>query len=227
MIIYVIMLFIFLAIFILVSHNINNKRINTNLEIQQTEQPNNKMITLLQNKKLPSIYLYELEIWDGFDLLIGEDYNIIKEVLDNKEALSKLNYYLKPFELSFTTKWDITFHKNNTNWEHLPSNPIKEIYYNHLIVNFSGLMMVCLFNPNMANIKVIENSENNNSEIKENVKDILADENKIKSTKLEYIIVTVRPSNMIYIPFGWYYWIYNGINDKYCCYLNCVNHSLV
>lgn len=233
MITYIIALFIFLTIFILVSHSINNKRINTELKIQQTEHPDINMITLLQSKKLPTIYLYELELWEGFDLLIGEEYETIKEVLDNKEAFSKLKYYLQSYNLPLTTKWDITYHKNNTEWEQLPQHPMKEMSYNHLIINFSGLMMICLFNPSKENLILLDKKSNDNksntSNINNNIniKTIIQDEEQIKKTGLEYIIVPVRPSNMIYIPYGWYYWIYNGIQDKYCCYLDCKNKSIV
>lgn len=224
MITYIIALFIFLTIFILVSHSINNKKINKELKIQQTEHPDINMISLLQSKKLPTVYLYELELWEGFDLLIGEDYETIKEVLDNKEAFSKLKYYLQPYNLPLTTKWDITYHKNNTEWEQLPTQPVKENSYNHLILNFSGLMMICLFNPIKENLALLDKLSETN---KVNIKAIIEDEEQIKKTGLEYIIVPIRPSNMIYIPYGWYYWIYNGIQDKYCCYLDCKNKSVV
>lgn len=224
MIKYIFILFIFLAIFILVSHSINNKRVNTELKIQQTEHPDINMISLLQSKKLPTVYLYELELWEGFDLLIGEDYETIKEVLDNKEAFSKLKYYLQPYNLPLTTKWDITYHKNNTEWEQLPEQPVKETSYNHLLVNFSGLIMICLFNPVKENLALLDRLGETNET---NIKEIIQDEEQIKKTGLEYIIVPIRPSNMIYIPYGWYYWVYNGIQDKYCCYLDCKNKSVV
>jgi hypothetical protein len=219
MIKYIFALFIFLAIFILVSHNINNKRINTELKVQQTEHPDVNMISLLQSKKLPTVFLYELELWDGFDLLIGEEYEIIKEVLDNKEAFNKLKYYLKPYNLPFTTRWDITFNKIEAGWTDLPENPVKELGYNHLIGNFSGLMMICLFNPSPENLEIL-NKSNETS-----IKELMGNEE--TAQQLEYIIIPVRPSNVIYIPYGWYYWLYNGIDDKYCCYLDCNNKSLV
>ena len=217
---YLIALFIFLTIFILISHSINNKRINGEMKMQQTEHPDINMITLLQNKKLPTIFLYELELWEGFDLLIGEEYETIKEVLDNKEALNKLKYYLKPYNLPLSTGWNIKYFKNDIEWKQLPNYPIKEQSYNHLIANFSGLMMICLFNPSKENLSILNSNTNN-------IKEIIEDEEKIKNTGLEYIIVPLRPSNMIYIPYGWYYWIYNGIENKYCCYLDCVNKSIV
>jgi hypothetical protein len=223
MIKYIIALFIFLLIFIFISHNINNKRINTELNIQQTEHPDINMISLLQGKKLPTVYLYELELWEGFDLLIGEEYETIKEVLDNKEAFNKLKYYLQPFNLPLTTKWDISFHKTEEGWNDLPPQPIKELSYNHLIANFSGLMMLCLFNPSPENLEIL-NFDLRNPEWP-NIKEILSNEE--TTQKLEYIIIPIRPSNMVYIPYGWYYWLYNGIDDKYCCYLDCKNKSLV
>jgi hypothetical protein len=222
MINYIFAFLLFLLIFILISHHINNKRINTELQIQQTEHPDVNMISVLYNKKLPTVYLYELELWEGFDLLIGEEYETIKEVLDNKEAFNKLKYYLQPFNLPLTTKWDIKLHKTEIGWNNLSQQPIKERHYNHVICNFSGLMMICLFNPSKDNLEILNFDFRGDFPL---IKDILSNDE--TAQQLEYIIIPIRPSNMIYIPYGWYYWIYNGIDNKYCCYLDCINHSIV
>lgn len=204
-----------LIIFLKISHTINNKIINDEMKIQQVEHPDINMINILQKNKLPTIYLYELELWEGIDLLIGENYETIKDVMENKDVLENIKYYLKPYKLPMSLGWkNLELIKCSTNWgEKLSIKPIKQENYNNFIVNFSGLLMVCLINPTAENMEII-NNENN-------IKNLL--DNEENSKKLEYIIIPIRPSNMIYIPYGWYYWLYNGVDNSYTCYLNCVN----
>lgn len=219
---YILGVLFILSLFIVISHNLQRKKINTELKIQQVEHPDDEVIDIMLKNKQPTIFLYELELWDGIDLLIGQEYNIIKEVLSDKEAFSQLNYYLQPFNLPFSkNKWDINLIKNSDSWENLSHKPIEEKSYNHLIANFSGLMMVCLFNPSKENLKII----NDNPNIKQ-----LLESNNVSSSTIDYIVIPIRPSNMLSIPYGWYYWIYSGSNgsdndggNNYCCYLDCYN----
>lgn len=177
------------------------------------------------NNKLPTIFLYELELWDGIDLLIGEEYDNIKEILNDKQAFNEINNNLQDFSLPLSkNKWHVNLIKNTDSWETIPNKPIKENNYNHLIANFSGLMMVCLFNPSTDNLNIINNNDN--------IKKILENNEKIPNNlELDYILIPIRPSNMIYIPYGWHYWIYSGVNNSndnnnYCCYIDCINQLL-
>lgn len=224
MYIYYLVGFLFIiCLFIVISHNLQRKKINTELKIQQIEHPDDEVIDIMLKNKQPTIFLYELELWDGIDLLIGQEYEVIKEVLSDKEAFNQLNHYLQPFNLPFSkNKWDINLIKNSDNWEKLLQKPKKEESYNHLIANFSGLMMICLFNPSKENLKIL--NENNN------IKNILETPDNPLSNQIDYIIIPIRPSNMLYIPYGWYYWIYSGSNggennegNDYCCYIDCYN----
>lgn len=225
---YVIGIIVMLLLFILVSHSMNNKRINNTMKIQQVEHPDIEMINLLQNNKLPTLYLYELELWEGFDLMIGEEYENIKDVINNKDALTKLKFYLRPYNLPMRSNWNITLHKNIEKWESLSNIPIKQNNINNFFVNISGLMMVCLFNPSKENMSILSdtnnnknNNTNNDTQINNNIKELMSNEETVQ--KIEYIVIPIRPSHMIYIPYGWWYWIYNGSVDKYCCYLDCNN----
>ena len=217
---YILGVLFILCLFIVISHNLQRKKINTELKIQQVEHPDDEVIDIMLKNKQPTIFLYELELWDGIDLLIGQEYETVKEVLSDKEAFAQLNHYLQPFNLPFSkNKWDINLIKNSDSWENLSVKPIKENSYNHLVANFSGLMMVCLFNPSKENLKII----NDNQNIKQ-----LLESNSNSSSAIDYIVIPIRPSNMLYIPFGWYYWIYSGSNksdarNNYCCYLDCYN----
>lgn len=206
-----------LFLFIIISHKKNNFTINTELKIQQMEHPDTETIMYLQNKKLPTIYIDEIGSWEGIDLLIGQEYDIINEIINDKTVMTNIKNYIKPFSLSFTKSWDINLVKNINNWENLPNQPIKQNNINHYIATLSGLTMILLINPSDENNKIINNNEN--------IKNLLSDEE--NSEKIDYIIIPLRLSNMIYIPYGWYYWIYNGLNDKYCCYLELNNKLMI
>ena len=53
------------------------------MNIQQSKHPNTKVISTMLNKKQPSIFIQEISLWDGIDLLIGYSYDNIKETFEN------------------------------------------------------------------------------------------------------------------------------------------------
>jgi len=201
-------------LFILVSHYIDYNRINNDLNIQQSEHPIPEVINLMLEKKQPTMFRYELELWDGFDLLIGENYeNIISVLKDNKILETNCQkLYLKPYELSLTKRWDIKCHKTSKSWNELNNNPIIENSYMHLIACFSGMGTICFISPKH------KNEINNNKDFK--------NELTLNSDKYEHITIPLRPCNMIYIPFGWYYYIYSGVENEYCTLLDmkCITY---
>ncbi len=159
--------------------------------------------------------MHELEEWDGFDLLIGYPFEIISEVItDNKDLITPLkSIYLQPFALPFTRDWKITVNTLAVTWDNLGANlPTLEKNYNHLIANFSGLMMLCLIHPNTKQElakytdgttfrKALENPE----------------------TPIQYMTVPIRPSHVFYIPYGWYFYIYCGQENSNCVYMDLIN----
>ena len=211
---YIILLILIIIIFILVSHYIDYQRINTSINIQQSEHPLPDIIDLMLDKRQPSLFRYELELWDGFDLLIGQSYeNIISVIKDNKILeYNCQKIYLKPFELPLTRKWDIKCHKTSKGWNEIGQKPIMENSYRHLISCFSGMATICLISPK-HNID-ISNKQNFKNEIADNTE------------KYEHITIPLRPSHMIYIPYGWYYYIYSGVVNEYCVLLDmkCITY---
>lgn len=240
---YIILVLIIIILFILISHYINNTRINDELNIQQSEHPNNDVINIMLSKKSPTIFRYELELWDGIDLLIGQQYDDIIEILKNNKTIEYniQKIYLKPYELPLTSKWDIKCHKTYDTWNELNNKPIKEDSYLHLISCISGMATICLISPKHTNYinkhsnnfkQILENyndndnnNDNNNELENENINNNNEKEEKEKEKgkekgkekeKLDYITIPIRPSNMIYIPYGWYYYIYSGKQNEYC-----------
>lgn len=204
----------FILIFIIIAHKISHYKKNDNLQINQAEHPDSNVITLLINKKLPTIFIDELSLWEGIDLMIGLEYNEIKNLLKNKKINDIIKTYLKPFTLPFTISWNISLKKNTTTWETLPNKPIYQNNINSYIASLSGLCMIILFNPSKDNTTIISKDKN--------IKQLL--ENEHNTETIDYITIPLRLANMIYIPYGWWYYIYNGSNENsYCTYLELNN----
>lgn len=213
---YLLLIFIIIFIFIIISHKTENFRVNNELKIHQTEMADVNTIILLLKKKQPVIFIDEIGNWHGIDLLIGQEYEIIEEIIKNKDVQNNLRYYLEPFKLSFSSSWSINVVKNIENWESLPLKPYRQLNKNNYIGAISGLTMIFLINPSETNKKIINENEN--------IKKLF--ENEEKSKELDYILIPLRLGNLIYIPYGWYFWIYNGLDEKYCCYLDLNNKLL-
>jgi hypothetical protein len=212
----------------LISHYLNYTKINTTggIDIQQTEQPAPAVIDKMLATKLPSIFMYEIELWDGFDLLIGYPYDAISTVFkDNKDLVKILkSEYLAPFALPLTRDWNIGLNNLTVTWPTLSTKPTRETNYNHLIANFSGLLMVCLIHPNSA--KQIETYNNPATPFPKHLESQPHDIANIPNpTNINYLTIPVRPGHVMYIPYGWYYYIYCGQENTGCVYMDLVNKT--
>jgi hypothetical protein len=228
-------IYIYLVIFaiiftFLISHYINYKHINLDagINIQQTEHPSPAVIYKMLATKLPCIFMYEVEMWDGYDLLIGYPHDAISTVLlDNKELVTTLKKeYLEPFNLPLSRDWKVNLVKQTLAWDALTGLPTRESSFNHLIANFTGLMMVCFINPKHA--KLIAEYNNNKPDLPDNTKANPATFTKLLETEgdkqnIDYLTVPIRPGHVLYIPYGWYYYLYCGQADSYCTYMDLFN----
>jgi hypothetical protein len=213
---YIIFIVIIIILFILLSHYLNYTQINHELIIQQSEHPINDVIDKMLAKKQPTIFRYEMELWDGFDLLLGQQYEDIIEVMKKNKVLESnvQQIYLKPYELPLTKKWNVKCHKTSKLWNELSTQPICEKSYLHLISCISGLAMICLISPRHTG--EINKLSKSNKDIKQILVENTENESIPDNKKWEYITIPLRPSNMIYIPYGWNYYIYSGVEDQYC-----------
>ena len=75
---YTIFTIIIIFVIILFANYYNYNKINDDLNIQQSIHPNIKVIENMMKKKQPSVFIQEIQLWDGIDLLIGYDYENIK-----------------------------------------------------------------------------------------------------------------------------------------------------
>jgi hypothetical protein len=222
---YFIILLTLIVAYVLISHYKNFTRINTELTILQSEHPDIDTIDLLLDKKQPTIFYYEIELWDGYDLLIGETHANIEEVLkDNNTLISTLKtIYLKPYALPFTKDWKISLKQQTSNWENLihtdttPFTPLIQDKSMRLLGCLSGYMMLCIISPKHKHaINKIKNA-------KIDFRKYLIENGDID--KVEYITIPIRPCHIIYLPYGWFYFIYCGEENNYCSYLDMANET--
>lgn len=218
---------ILLLAYLILSHYKNFTKINNELNIVQTEHPEPDTIDLLLEKKQPTIFYYEIELWDGYDLLIGQNHTDIEEVLkNNTELINTLKtIYLKPFALPLTRDWKVGLQQQTFNWDNLshsekyPFTPNYQNYYMRLLGCLSGYMMICLISPKHKNaITKIKNA-------KVDFRQYILQNGERDS--VEYITIPIRPCHIISIPYGWYYFIYCGEENNYCSYLDIKNETWI
>lgn len=224
-ILYLLLIVIIILSYLIFSHYKNFTKINYELNILQAEHPDPDTIDLLLSKKQPTIFYYEIELWDGYDLLIGQNHTDIEEVLKDNTVLIKTlkSNYLKPFALPFTRDWKVGLKQQNLNWDNLihtdkePFTPILQNNFQHLFGCLSGYMMICLISPKHSNaiIKIKKS--------KLDFKKYLIKNGEIDN--VDYITIPIRPCHIISIPYGWYYFIYCGEKNSYCSYLDMVNDT--
>lgn len=223
---YIILIVIAIILTFLTSHILSYKHINMDpgINIQQTEHPSPDVIYKMMSTRLPCIFMYEIELWDGYDLLIGYPYEAISTVLlDNKDLIKTLKKeYLTPFALPLSRDWSVNLIKQEQTWADLITKPIKEVHYNHLIGNFTGLMMVCLIHPKHEKLitDYLDTTNSSNDKLTSFTKYLETD-----NPDLEYLTVPIRPGHVLYIPYGWYYYIYCGQEKSYTLYMDLVNNT--
>lgn len=218
-ILYISIIIVIALAFLLVSHYIAYSRISTaELRILQSEHPMPDVIESMMDQKLPIIFLYELELWDGVDEMIGHTSTDIAEVMkDNTVLINNIKkIYLKPYTLPLTKDWIINLKTQSDVWDKLPTKPQLQTAYNYLLANLTGLMMVCLISPKHRDIIDKQGPD-------ADFKQALATPD--AGGGIDYITIPIRPSNMLSIPFGWYYYIYCGQADSYCTYLEMTNKT--
>lgn len=226
-IIYSTLIIILILSYLILSHYKNFNRVNNELNILQSEHPDPDTIDLLLEKKQPTIFYYEIELWDGYDLLIGQNHNDIQEVIKDNNTLIKTlkTNYLKPFALPLTRDWKVSLQQQSFTWNNLihtdkaPFTPILQNYYMRLLGCLSGYMMICLISPkHHSAIQKIKNA-------KIDFRTYLLQNGEKDS--VEYITIPIRPCHVISIPYNWYYFVYCGEDNSYCSYLDMKNETWI
>ena len=236
---YIISIVLILLFVLIFTHVTKWRSYTTELKILQTHHSNPNLVYDLLQQHLPLIYQNEMEIWDEADLLIEQTLDDIKELIKdypNMTQIIKRNLSInnKPF----TYDWFIDIKPLNISITE-PIYVIKQRNYLQLIACITGICKVLLIPPHSINKE--ENNDFERSNLGTFNKFIcdtdITSKLEHEPPPFEYIEVVLRFGNMIYIPFNWYYHIYNvtpankdaidGTSTGECIIMDCINKSLI
>lgn len=222
------LLCLILTIIIVSQRNIYTKK-NNEMNIIQVYDPDPNTLFDLYQQGSPIIIQKELQNWDGIDLLIGLDYDIIKETiqdnLDDILTIIKGNLQFHNNVLSYDWKVDLSLVSTDIN---SPIFPVRQANLLQIFATVTGEARILLFNPKSE--KRLEPFTNNVSSID------IRDEIEKDDTDLDFVEIVLREGNLIYIPYGWHYFIYGNHLDLdddeqeqigETIVLDCINKSFI
>jgi len=199
------------------------------MNILQVFDPDPDTLFDLYQQGLPIIIQKELQNWDGIDLLLGLDYDTIKstvqEHMNDVLTIIKGNLQFHNNVLSYDWKIDLNLIETDIN---SPIFPVKQANILQLFATVTGEARIVLFNPDTD--KHLEPFTNNVSSI--DIKPEIEKDN----TEINFIEIVLREGNLIYIPYGWHYFIYGNHIDLdsegheqigETIVLDCINKSFV
>ena len=220
---YYITLFIIIIIILFsYCHITKLKKLNNELKILQIIDPDSEMIYNLLENHQPIILQKEIFYWKEFNKLLGMSLIDIKNNMNTKPEINyseyiKNNIYLCNLPLSYDWNIDI---RNVLLDEKSAIFFIKQNNYMQLFGCVSGTMRVIIATPDQS--KIIGPYKNMVSTI--DATNILNKD----PMELNYIEIIIRQGNVIYIPYGWCYFIYsNNISNEECVIVDCINKSLL
>lgn len=215
---YLITIIIIIFAILIYSHNTNFRKTNSKLEILQFECPTPETAYELMQRKLPLIFRKEIYEWGMASEMLGNNITDIRKILKLDTSPSESMAYndmilnLSFYSLPFSKPWSVSIEtiKNDENTK-ITLTPEKE--YLHLVGSITQEFRIILVSPDI-DPKIVQDSE-------KVAKELLDPNGKIPS--LEIII---REGNMLYIPYGWYYFIYHS-NDYTPIVFHAINKSWI
>ena len=218
---YVTLLIILFIILFSYCHISRLKTLTNELKILQVIDPDSNIIYDLLDKHQPIILQKELFYWKEFNNFIGQSlFNIKHEIALN----TTINYseYIKNnidiYNLPLSYDWNIDIRNvalDNTSAIFF----IKQNNYMQLFGCISGEMRIIITTPDQC--KFIEPFVNLVSSI--DATPILNKE----PMELNFIEIIIRQGNIIYIPYGWCYFIYKNSQNEECVIVDCINSSVL
>lgn len=226
---YLVALIILFIIFFVYIHIAKITSINNKLDILQVFDPDPDLAYELLEHNQPIIFQRELIFWKNFNTLLGQSLNDIKALITSHPEMDystsiKLN--LEPYNLPLSYDWEIDIREiilDDTNGIFF----IKQNNYLQMFGCISGSFNIIVIPPNQS--KKLDPFSNYVSS-----KDASIMLN-AEPLDLNYIEIIIREGNLIYIPWGWCYFIYRPVNtinnnnenkDK-SIILDCLNKSVI
>jgi len=213
-----IILFIILFIY---CHISRLKTLNNDLKILQTVDPDSDMVYDLLDKHQPIVLQREILYWKEFNNLIGDSLDSIKNTIATNKQINYSEYIknnIDIYNLPLSYDWNIDIRNVILN-DKSAICFIKQNNYMQLFGCVTGEMRVIITAPDQCDfLKPFVNM----------VSSIDATEllNK-EPMELNFIEIIIRKGNIIYIPWGWCYFIYKSNANEECVIVDCINNSVL
>jgi len=219
---YIASLVILFIIFFIYVHISKITSINNQLDILQVFDPDTELAFELLSQNQPIVFQKELAFWKDFNKLLGQPIDYIKNQIISQPEINystSIKINLEPYNLPLSYDWLIDIRSVVID----DSNGIffvKQTNYLQMFGCISNIFHIIITPPNQSS--KLEPFINNVSS-----KDVSAMLNN-EPIELNYIEIIVREGNLIYIPWGWYYFIYHPTqNTNESVILDCINKSAI
>ena len=218
---YIFSLLVLFIIFLIYCNILKLKTINNELKILQVSDPDETIVYNLFNEHQPIVFQKELFFWKEFNKLLGKPLNDINNIIKQNHNIKYSDYIknnLELYNLPLSYDWNIDIRNiilDNTSSIFF----IQQTNYLQLIGCVSGEMRIIIAPPNQSNIvqpfiNMVSNIDATSLLDKEPM-------------EMNFIEIIVREGNMIYIPYQWIYFSYNGNTTNECVIIDCINQSVL
>lgn len=196
---------------------------NNHLDILQVHDPDPDLAYELLSHNQPVVFQRELAFWKDFNKLLGQPLSDIKNAIATHPEIdysTNIKMNLEPYNLPLSYDWLIDIRQVAFD----DSNGVFFIKQTNYLQSFgcvTGQFRIIITPPDQA--PKLEPFTNNVSTI--NATPLLD----AQPMKLNYIEIIVRQGNLVYIPYGWHYFIYNqGVTQgNECVIIDCLNKSVL
>ena len=219
---YLASLVILFLIFFFYVHITRITTVNNNLDILQVQDPEPELAYELLGHNQPIVFQRELAFWKDFNKLLGKPLDEIKSTITahpemNYSTSIKMN--LEPYNLPLSYDWLIDIRPvvlDDTSGIFF----IRQVNYLQIFGCVSGQFRIIITPPDQSS--KLEPFANYVSSV---------DATKMldaQPMELNYIEIIVREGNLVYIPWGWHYFIYRpNTSEANCVILDCLNKSAI
>lgn len=214
--------FIVLLIIVFIYCHVTNLTVqNNHLDIIQVNDPDVELILELLNNYQPMIMQKELLFWKELNKLIGKS---LIEIKKNISSHPEINYTesiktnLEPLNLPLSYDWNIDI-RNVIIDDKSGIFLIKQNNFRQCFGCITGEFRIIIAPPDQS--KYCEPFINSVST--KNIHDFL---DKVPQ-EMNFIEVIIRKGNIIYIPWGWLYFIYSSNLSNECVIIDCSNKSIL
>jgi hypothetical protein len=218
---YIYALIILFIIFFIYCHLSKLKTINNELKILQVSDPDPNMAYELLEHHQPIVFQRELDFWKEFNKLIGKTLTEIKETIATNTSINYSEYIknnLEIYNLPLSYDWNIDIR-------------------NILLDDKSGIFFIKqnnylqMFGCVCGEMRIILTAADQDKHLQPFVSfvsglDATALLNK-NPMELNFIEIIIRKGNMIYVPYGWHYFIYKNNMSEESVIIDCVNKSIL